>query len=75
VEQQFGAEAPSEDRPVAYRFIILQRSVSHAVRLTRERAPLAKQILGWSVVAGIFIAALGCWGVVILTATILYRAL
>jgi hypothetical protein len=75
VKHPLGTEAPPGYDPASYRFVILQRSVSHALKLTRERAPLTKQIWGWGVVASIFLAALACWGIVILAVTLLYHAL
>jgi hypothetical protein len=73
VKQQVGAGAGNRDGSATYRFLILQRPVSHAVQLTRQRAPLPQQILGWSVVVGIFLAALACWGFVILLGFAVYR--
>ncbi|MDB5361080.1 MAG: hypothetical protein JWO51_2377 [Rhodospirillales bacterium] len=75
MKEQVGAEAPHRDGSATLRFVILQRSVSHAVTLTRERAPLSQQILGWGVVLGIFLAAFACWGVVILAGLTVYRLL
>ncbi len=70
MEQHLDADCPS-----TYRFVILNRPVSHAVELTRQHAPLHRQILGWSTVVGIFAAALACWGVLILAALSIYRSI
>lgn len=75
VKERFSAEAPQRDGSATLCFVILQQSVSHAVKLTRARAPLRQQILGWSVVLGIFLAAFACWGVVILAGLTVYRLL
>ena len=73
MKQELGAGAGNQDGSASYRFLILQRPVSHAVQLTRQRAPLHQQILGWSIVIGIFLAALACWGVVFLVGFAVYR--
>ena len=73
MKQQLGADAADRDGSTTYRYVILQRSVSHAVHLTRQRAPLLQQIIGWSVVIGIFLAALACWGFLILAGFAVYR--
>lgn len=65
MKQQLGVEARSEDAPAPRRYVLLQRTVTEAVRRTRERAPLGQQVRGWAVVIAIFLAALACWGVVI----------
>ena len=75
MKQQLGAEAPHADGMSIYRFAILQRPVSHALRLTRQHALVRRQIVGWSVVAGIFTAALASWGILILAALSIYRSL
>lgn len=73
MEQQLDVETLRADGCSTYRFMILDRTVSNAVQLTRQHAPLRQQILGWSIVVGIFVAALGCWGGLILAALQIYR--
>ena len=73
MKQQLGAGAGNQDGSATYRFLILQRPVLHAVQLTRQRAPLLQQIIGWSIVIGIFLAALACWGIVFLLGFAVYR--
>ncbi len=82
MKQQLGAEASQEDGPASQdngpaspRYIVLQRSFSNAITLTRERAPISKQILGWGVVVGIFAAALAAWAIVIFAGLAIYHAL
>lgn len=75
MKQQLGADAADRDGSTTYRYVILQRPVLHAVQLSRQRAPLLQQILGWSIVGGIFLAALACWGFVILAGFAVYRLL
>jgi len=74
VKQHLNADAPQIDDHAPVRFIILQRTIGNAIHLTRTRAPLPQQIIGWGVVAGIFIAALVCWGVVISVGLLIYAS-
>jgi hypothetical protein len=67
------SQLPEADSPPANRFVVLERSVTHAIELTRKRAPVRQQILGWTIVMGIFAAALACWGALIAVAILIYR--
>ena len=59
VSQPLRAKQPP--RAVPLRLVLLERPVEVAFELTRSGAPLAEQIKGWGVVAGIFAAAAFCW--------------
>lgn len=73
MKQHLNADAPLADEPAPARFIILERTIGNALRLTRTRAPLQQQVVGWSVVAGIFVTALLCWGAIIGAGILIYR--
>ena len=75
MKQHLNADTPLAGDPAPVRFIILQRTIGKALQLTRTRAPLQQQIIGWGVVAGIFVAAILCWGAVIGAAVLIYRHL
>lgn len=72
MKQHLNADAPQAHAPAPVRFVILQRTIGNALRLTRTRAPLSQQIIGWGVVAGIFISAVVCWGLVISVGLLIY---
>ena len=75
MKQHLNAETPLAGDPAPVRFIILQRTIGNALQLTRTRAPLQQQIIGWGVVVGIFVAAIVCWSVVVGVAVLIYRHL
>ncbi|HLZ67456.1 MAG TPA: hypothetical protein VKQ29_14575 [Aliidongia sp.] len=68
MKQQVDAKARQARRPSAHRAVLLQRMVSHVIRSAQEHMSLRQQIVGWSIVVGIFAAAATCWGVVVVAA-------
>ena len=73
MKQQLEAKAPEADGPLDFRSGVLQRTVPLARSSARQPVTLRRKILGWSTVAGIFVAALTCWGALIWAVLALYR--
>lgn len=75
MKQHLEADSPLPEDRAPIRFILLKRTLGKALQLTKTRAPLVQQIIGWSVVAGIFLAAILCWCILIAVAVLIYRIL